>query len=149
MSRSKQFHDGRFRNTYGMRPMGGPSMKLMSEFFFGGKKRVPDSPLPVENPRAIWGTQPQTDLRVTWFGHSTLLFEMNGSRILTDPVFSDYAAPFPLPGRKRFHPVPAKISELPKLDAIIQSHDHYDHLSRSSWREIADLGVPVVTPLGV
>jgi L-ascorbate metabolism protein UlaG (beta-lactamase superfamily) len=88
-------------------------------------------------------------LRVTWFGHSTLLFEIDGAGILTDPVFSDYAAPFPIPGRRRFHPLPAKIEELPKLEAIIQSHDHYDHLSSWSWRRIARLGVPVITSLGV
>jgi L-ascorbate metabolism protein UlaG (beta-lactamase superfamily) len=127
----------------------GPSLALMREFFFGGKKRVPRLPLPVESPLAAWASPPSTGLRTTWFGHSTLLFEIGGARILTDPVFSDYAAPFPLPGRRRFHPVPAAIDELPKLDAIIQSHDHYDHLSRWSWRRIARLGVPVITSLGV
>jgi len=128
---------------------GGPSLALMREFFFGGKKRVPSSPLPVENPLSAWGSPPPSGLRVTWFGHSTLLFEIGGARILTDPVFSDYAAPFPLPGRRRFHPVPAKIEQLPRLDAIIQSHDHYDHLSRWSWRRISQLGAPVITSLGV
>ena len=148
---SKQFHNGRFRNTHPMRPMqSAPSPALLREFFFGGKKRVPQSRLPVESPLLPWQSRPSTGLRVTWLGHSTLLFEIDGARILTDPVFSDYAAPFALPGRKRFHPVPAKIEELPKLDAIIQSHDHYDHLSRSSWRKIARSGrVPVVTSLRV
>jgi L-ascorbate metabolism protein UlaG (beta-lactamase superfamily) len=127
----------------------GPSPALLREFFFGGGKRVPGAPLPVESPIGTWQSPPETGLRVTWFGHSTLLFEIDGVRILTDPVFSDYAAPFPLPGRKRFHPVPATIEELPKLDAIIQSHDHYDHLSRWSWRNIAGLHVPVITSLGV
>ncbi|HEX6576408.1 MAG TPA: MBL fold metallo-hydrolase [Gemmatimonadaceae bacterium] len=147
--KSKQFHNGRFRNTYPMRPIGGPSMKLFGEFFFGGKKRNPSRPLPVENPVDKWSSQPVSGLRVTTFGHSTVLIEIDGARILTDPVFSDYAAPFPLPGRKRFHPVPAQISSLPKIDAIIQSHDHYDHLSRWSWKKIAKLGIPVITSLGV
>jgi L-ascorbate metabolism protein UlaG (beta-lactamase superfamily) len=128
---------------------GGPSLSLLREFFFGGKKRVPASPLPVESPVSRWKSPPVSGLRVTWFGHSTLLFEIDGVRILTDPVFSNYAAPFPLPGRRRFHPVPAKIDELPQLDAIVQSHDHYDHLSRWSWRKIARLDVPVITSLGV
>ena len=133
-----------------MRPLNsGPSPALMREFFFGAKKRVPRSRIPVESPLVQWQSNPSSGLRVTWFGHSTLLFEIDGARILTDPVFSDYAAPFPLPGRKRFHPVPAKIDELPKLDAIIQSHDHYDHLSRSSWKRISRLRAPVVTSLGV
>lgn len=147
---SKQFHNGRFQNTRPLRPINsGPSPALLREFFLGGKKRVPRSVLPVESPLIEWQSNPSTGLRVTWFGHSTLLFEIDGARILTDPVFNDYAAPFPLPGRKRFHPVPAQIHELPRLDAIIQSHDHYDHLSRWSWRKIARLGAPVVTSLGV
>jgi L-ascorbate metabolism protein UlaG (beta-lactamase superfamily) len=128
---------------------GRPSLALLREFFLGGRKRVPASPLPVENPVSQWGSPPTSGLRVTWFGHSTLLFEIGGARVLTDPVFSDYAAPFPLPGRRRFHPVPAKIEQLPRLDAIIQSHDHYDHLSRWSWRKISKLRVPVITSLGV
>lgn len=147
---SKQFHNGRFRNTHPMKPMANaPSLSLLREFFFGAKKRIPRSPLPVESPLAEWLSEPSSGLRVTWFGHSTLLFEIDGVRILTDPVFSNYAAPFPLPGRGRFHPVPARIDELPKLDAIIQSHDHYDHLSRWSWRRLARMGVPVITSLGV
>ena len=79
---SKQFHNGRFHNTYPMRPMsGGPSLALMREFFFGGKKRVPSSPLPVENPLSAWGSPPPSGLRVTWFGHSTLLFEIGGGHL--------------------------------------------------------------------
>ena len=127
----------------------GPSLALLREFFFAGKTRVPKAPLPVENPLTAWRSLPLTGLRVTWMGHSTLFFEIDGAKILTDPVFSDYAAPVPLPGRKRFHPVPAKIEQLPKLDAIIQSHDQYDHLSRASWRQIASLRIPVITSLGV
>jgi L-ascorbate metabolism protein UlaG (beta-lactamase superfamily) len=121
----------------------------MGEFFFSGAKRVPRHPLPVENPLETWSNAPASGLRVTAIGHSTLMFEIDGARILTDPVFSDYAAPFALPGRKRFHPPPVEIARLPKIDAIIQSHDHYDHLSRKSWRQIAGLGIPAVTSLGV
>jgi L-ascorbate metabolism protein UlaG (beta-lactamase superfamily) len=147
---SKQFRDGRFYNTYPFRPgITGNSFALMREFFFGGKKRAPQSPLPVENPVPAWATEPATGLRVTWLGHSSLFVEIDGSRILTDPVFGDYAAPFPMPGRKRFHPVPAKLSEFPKIDVILQSHDHYDHLCVKTWKQIAKLRIPVVTSLGV
>jgi L-ascorbate metabolism protein UlaG (beta-lactamase superfamily) len=147
---SKQFRDGRFHNTYAFRPgITGNSFALMREFFFGGKKRTPSSPLPVENPVAAWSTEPATGLRVTWLGHSSLFVEIDGSRILTDPVFGDYAAPFPMPGRKRFHPVPARLSEFPKIDVILQSHDHYDHLCVKTWKEIAKRRIPVITSLGV
>ena len=147
---SKHFRDGRFHNTYPFRPgITGNSFALMREFFFGGKKRTPQSPLPVEYPVPAWATEPSTGLRVTWLGHSSLFVEIDGSRILTDPVFGDYAAPFPMPGRKRFHPVPAKLSEFPKIDVILQSHDHYDHLCVKTWKEIAKRRIPVITSLGV
>src|SRR5512146_3213421 len=101
---SKQFRDGKFHNTY---PLGATinanSLALMGDFFFGGRKRVPDVTLPVENPVPVWASPPVSGLRVTWLGHSSLFLEIDGANILTDPVFGDYAAPFPMPGRKRFH----------------------------------------------
>ncbi|HUQ18307.1 MAG TPA: MBL fold metallo-hydrolase [Gemmatimonadaceae bacterium] len=148
--KSKQFKNGRFANTSGRQPMmGGPSAKMMADFFFGGKKRNPRGPLPVENPVEVWKTPPQSGLRVTWMGHSTLLIEIDGVRILTDPVFGDYASPVSFAGRKRFHPPPVRIAELPPVDIVIQSHDHYDHLCKPSIRELAKMRVPFVTSLGV
>jgi L-ascorbate metabolism protein UlaG (beta-lactamase superfamily) len=147
---SKQFRDGKFHNTYPLGPtINANSLALMGDFFFGGKKRVPSATLPVENPVPVWASAPTTGLRVTWLGHSSLFLEIDGVRILTDPVFGDYAAPFPMPGRKRFHPVPAKLSEFPKIDVVLQSHDHYDHLCAGTWKQISWLGLPVITSLGV
>jgi L-ascorbate metabolism protein UlaG (beta-lactamase superfamily) len=148
---SKQFRDGRFRNTA---PVGaslkGSPLPLMGEFVFGGAARVPKAPLPVESPLPVWAKPVSSSgLRITWLGHSTLLLESDGVRVLTDPVFGDRASPVSFAGAKRFHPVPAAIAELPRLDAVLLSHDHYDHLCRSSMREIAKLRVPVVTSLGV
>lgn len=147
---SNQFKNGKFHNTYPFGPtLNRNSLALMGDFFFGAKKRVPNGPLPVENPIPIWNTPIESGLRVTWLGHSSLFLEIDGASILIDPMFGDYAAPFPMPGRKRFHPPPARLNEFPKIDIIIQSHDHYDHLSAETWKEIARLDVPVVTPLGV
>jgi len=149
---SPQFADGLFRNPSGAKPglQGDQTWKLMSEFFFGGKKRLPPGPIHVENPREIW-LQPHVEsgLRVTWLGHSTLLIEMDGARFLTDPVFGERASPFSFAGPKRFHDVPAKVSELPPLDAVLLSHDHHDHLCPESIVELSQLGVPIVTSLGV
>ncbi|HVD62389.1 MAG TPA: MBL fold metallo-hydrolase [Gemmatimonadaceae bacterium] len=148
--KSKQFVNGRFSNTTRRPPMmSRPSASMMADFFLGGKKRNPHGPLPVENPLETWRTPPASGLRVTWIGHSTLLFEIDGVRILTDPVFGDYASPVSFAGRKRFHPPPAKISELPPIDIVLQSHDHYDHLCKPSIRQLAKLRVPFVTSLGV
>jgi L-ascorbate metabolism protein UlaG (beta-lactamase superfamily) len=147
---SPQFHAGRFRNTGSMRPpMSGSSSSIMRELLFGGRKRIPRSPLPVESPLEVWSTTPETGLRVTWFGHSTVLIECDGVRILTDPVFGNHASPVSFIGRKRFHPVPATLAELPPLDAILLSHDHYDHMCRPTIRTLGQMKVPFVTSLGV
>lgn len=148
---SKQFHDGVFRNTSGLGPaQSGSLLKTTGEFFFGGAQRVPSAPLPVTDPLPVWATPAaKNELRVTWLGHSTLLLEADGVRVLTDPVFGDRASPVSFAGAKRFHQVPARIEQLPPLDAVLLSHDHYDHLCASSIRALAKLNVPIVTSLGV
>jgi L-ascorbate metabolism protein UlaG (beta-lactamase superfamily) len=147
---SKQFHAGKFRNTAMVQAgLKGNPLPVIGEFFFGGRSRVPKAVLPLESPLAGWRTPVSSGLRITWLGHSTLLLEADGVRVLTDPVFGERASPFSFAGAKRFHPVPATIAELPPLDAVLLSHDHYDHLCDASMREIAKLRVPVITSLGV
>ena len=148
---SRQFRGGRFHNTSNLGPelTGGSALPIFRDLLFGGRKRVPRKPLPVESPLAAWTTKPSSGLRVTWFGHSTMLLEIDGTTILTDPVFGKRASPFFFTGRTRFHPPPAKISELPRLHAVLLSHDHYDHLNTPSIRELARMRVPFVTSLGV
>jgi L-ascorbate metabolism protein UlaG (beta-lactamase superfamily) len=146
---SQQYRHGTFHNTSGAVPdLQGNRLSVLGEFVLG-RGRGPSAPLPVESPLASWSTPISSGLRVTWLGHSTLLLELDGRRVLTDPVFGERASPVSFAGAKRFHPVPARISELPKLDAVVLSHDHYDHLCASSMRELARLNVPVVTSLGV
>lgn len=147
---SKQFSEGKFQNPGGIGLTNSASASTLGEFFFGGRARVPHVPLPVASPLATWRKMPPKDgLRITWLGHSTLLLESDGIRVLTDPVFGKRASPVSFAGPKRFHAVPATIAELPKLDAVLLSHDHFDHLCEESIREIAALRVPVVTSLGV
>jgi L-ascorbate metabolism protein UlaG (beta-lactamase superfamily) len=148
---SRQFREGRFHNTTArVTPaVHGNPLPIMGEFFFGGRARVPHAPLPLESPLAAWTTPVESGLRITWLGHSTMLLESDGVRVLTDPVFGERASPLSFAGAKRFHPVPATIAQLPALDAVLLSHDHYDHLCAASMREIAKLRVPVITSLGV
>ena len=147
---SRQFRDGHFRNTSGARDgvQGGP-MKIFGELLFGGQERRPPAELPIERPHARWGQRPETGLRVTWLGHSTVVLELDGRRVLTDPVFAQRVSPVGFIGPRRFHPVPAELDELPPIDLVVLSHDHFDHLCRPTMRALARTGVPVVTALGV
>ena len=78
-----------------------------------------------------------------------MLIEIDGLRVLTDPVWGPRASPSRLAGPKRFQPVPVRLRELPPIDIVIVSHDHYDHLDYPTIKELAKIGVPFVTSLGV
>jgi len=121
----------------------------MRELLGAGVGRIPAGPLPLVNPIAQWAKRPESGLRVTWLGHSTLLIELDGVRVLTDPVWGNRASPLPFAGPKRFHPPPAPLAAVPPLDAVIVSHDHYDHLDRPTIRVLAKTRVPFITSLGV
>jgi L-ascorbate metabolism protein UlaG (beta-lactamase superfamily) len=101
------------------------------------------------SPLETWARPPETGLRATWLGHSTLLLEIDGARVLTDPVWGKRVSPARIIGPKRFQPVPVAIEQLPPLDAVLISHDHYDHLDVPTIRELARLDVPFYTSLGV
>ncbi|HMC55403.1 MAG TPA: MBL fold metallo-hydrolase [Gemmatimonadaceae bacterium] len=146
--------DGRvFRNTYpvsaGLKP--GVERPTIRDFVRPSEDRVPSTPLPLVNPIGLWGKRASSGLRVTWLGHSSLLLEIDGARFLMDPVWSERASPLRFAGPRRFHPPPAALSALPPLDAVILSHDHYDHLDRRTVRALARLqrGTPFITSLGV
>ena len=121
----------------------------ISEFLCGGTRRTPRGPLPSLDPRDTWSRKPATGLRATWLGHSTVLIEVDGLRVLTDPVWGPRASPSTLVGPKRFQPVPVALSAMPPIDLVVISHDHYDHLDYPTIRELALMGVPFVTSLGV
>jgi L-ascorbate metabolism protein UlaG (beta-lactamase superfamily) len=121
----------------------------MGEFFWGGQRRTPPAPLPSVSPLEAWTRPVETGLRATWLGHSTVLIEIDGVRVLTDPVWGERASPVTFAGPKRFQPVPVRVADLPPLDAVVLSHDHYDHLDYPTILELARLDVPFVTSLGV
>ena len=155
MTASPQFEQGRFVNRYpsGYRAPGEVDRPDLKGFLFGGENRTPPAPLPAADPRPDWAKPAnggsRVGLRVTWLGHSTTLIEIDGKRVLTDPVWGPRASPFSFLGPKRFQPVPVPIGALPELDAIVISHDHYDHLDYPSVRALAKLRVPIITSLGV
>ena len=141
-----------FRNVHPVIPgLRDPSvpMPTLTEFLCGGERREPERPLPLVNPLAFWRRAPHTGLRVTWLGHSTVSIEIEGVRILTDPVWGPRASPLHFAGPKRFHPVPVALREMPPVDLVIISHDHYDHLDYPTIRALAKSDIPFVTSLGV
>ena len=147
---SKQYREGTFRNTAQITArIEGGSLPIMREFLFGGRKRKPPGLIPVESPHHEWTREVGRGLRVTWLGHSTMLLEMDGARVITDPVFGDRLGPVSFAGPKRFHAPPTTVAQLPQLDAVLVSHDHYDHLCKATVIELAKRGVPFVTSLGV
>lgn len=142
----------RFRNVHpilrGLRDPNAP-MPTLSDFLCGRERGTPARPLPSLNPLEVWRRRPDSGLRVTWLGHSTTLIEIDGVRVLTDPVWGPRASPLALAGPKRFQPVPVALREMPPVDLVIISHDHYDHLDYPTIRALVKSNVPFVTSLGV
>jgi L-ascorbate metabolism protein UlaG (beta-lactamase superfamily) len=124
------------------------SMPGIRELLCGGERRIPAGPLPSMSPLEAWAKPPASGLRATWLGHSTVLIEIAGVRVLTDPVWGPRASPSRYAGPKRFQPVPVALRAVAP-DVVIVSHDHYDHLDYATIRELARLDVPFVTSLGV
>jgi L-ascorbate metabolism protein UlaG (beta-lactamase superfamily) len=125
------------------------------------EEKVPSSPLgPFRTEASVYGQEPASGLRVTWFGHSSTLVEIDGVRILIDPVWDLRASPLTWAGPKRFYAPTLALNRLPQLDAVLISHDHYDHLGAATVRAIGqlqpevrwitslDVG-PILTQLGV
>jgi len=152
MRASPQWAGEGFRNVHPVLPgLRDPRARMptIREFLCGGEHRVPAKPLPSLDPRVGWQRAPDSGLRATWLGHSTLLLEIGGLRVLTDPVWGPRASPSRYAGPKRFQPVPVPLREMPPIDLVVVSHDHYDHLDYPTIRALAKRDVPFVTSLGV
>ncbi len=83
------------------------------------------------------------------FGHSTMMIRLDNTLIMTDPVFSERASPVQWAGPKRFHSAPISIDELPNIDIVVISHDHYDHLDKSAVQALNSKVSQFITPLKV
>ena len=152
--RSPHFADGAFVNPGGTRtrPSGGFALELAKAFFDNEARvrRAPARPVPVHpTTYADLAELPASGLRLTWMGHSSVLAEIDGHRVLFDPVWGERCSPFDFAGPKRLHPVPLPLAALGPVDVVVISHDHYDHLDLPTIRALAGTDTVFAIPLGV
>ncbi|MFC9271252.1 MBL fold metallo-hydrolase [Streptomyces zhihengii] len=152
--RSPNFADGSFQNPVGARTRpSGASMTEFAKIYFekeARSRRAPTDRIPVHpTTLADLARPPASGLRLTWMGHSSVLAEIDGRRVLFDPVWGDRCSPFDFVGPKRLHPVPVPIATLGTVDVVVISHDHYDHLDLPTIKALAGTGTVFAVPLGV
>jgi L-ascorbate metabolism protein UlaG (beta-lactamase superfamily) len=131
---------------------GGLFFKVLLQFILNREERVPKVPIgPFSTNTSIYATPPASGLRVTWMGHSSTLVEIDGVRILLDPVWDQRASPVQWFGPRRFFAPPLALEDMPQIDVVLVSHDHFDHLGAGTVRRLAELqpGARWVTSLGV
>ncbi|WP_328779178.1 MBL fold metallo-hydrolase [Streptomyces canus] len=152
--RSPHFKDGVFQNPGGtarIRP-DGSAIDFAKGYFDSDarQQRAPQGRIPVHaTTLADLSKPPATGLRLTWMGHSSVLAEIDGRRVLFDPVWGERCSPFPFAGPKRLHPVPLPLAALGPVDVIVISHDHYDHLDMPTIKQLAGTDTVFAVPLGV
>jgi beta-lactamase family protein len=145
----------KFQNPVETR-VGGLSMlmKVLRLYKTNKEERVPRQALgPFRTNACVYERAPASGLRVTWMGHSSMLIEIDDLRVLVDPVWDERASAARWIGPKRFFGSPLSLAELPAIDAVLVSHDHYDHLGKQTIRKLAQLEAVSkarwVTSLGV
>lgn len=123
---------------------------ILREYINNKAENIPEIPLgPFKTDVAVYQNPPKSGSRITWVGHSSLLIEIDGIRILTDPVWSQRVSFSQSFGPKRFFQPPIALADLPEIDVVIVSHDHYDHLDKATIKFFAGKPIPFISPLGV
>jgi L-ascorbate metabolism protein UlaG (beta-lactamase superfamily) len=147
MAASPQWSDGVFTNP---QPLWNDALGSLNSLLNPSPGTSPTEPIPVmPGDRSRFASPPSTGLRITWLGHSTQLIEIDGVTVLSDPIFGGRASPFTWAGPEAWYPPPIPLAELPPLDAVLISHDHYDHLQVETIQALATLDTRFIVPLGV
>ena len=151
MIKSGNYSNGRFSNfepTNVMKP--GTVWNTSYQYMFGGHDdRTPPHPLPLALENQFASMPPSTGLRFIWLGHSSVYVELGGRRILIDPMLSERASFLSWAGPKRFQPAAHQARDLPHIDAVLISHDHYDHLDKATIVALAGKTATFHVPLKV
>ncbi|WP_282695916.1 MBL fold metallo-hydrolase [Streptomyces sp. CC208A] len=151
--RSPHFADGVFQNPEEARRSPSGSTADFARTFFEKEaraRRAPSGLIPVHPTTVADLARPAaTGLRITWLGHSSVLAEIDGVRILFDPVWGERCSPFSFVGPRRLHPAPAPLAALGPVDVVVISHDHYDHLDLPTIKALAGTDTLFAVPLGV
>jgi len=143
-----------FKNNYLQGDIGGSFIKWQWQRITQGLPKPPANnyQFPVVKPDAAWLAANKSETTVTWIGHATALVQTHGVNILTDPLWSERASPFSFIGPKRKVPVPIALADLPHIDVVVISHNHYDHLDRDTVLKLNQQagGAPLfLVPLGI
>ena len=151
-SKSKNYKAGKFENlsSTNMDMSFSETMSTLVEYLKGTPNSKPDFELPVEKVDSLTWEQNDSTNRLIWFGHSSFLVKLDGKNILIDPMLGEVPAPHPWLGGKRYaKELPIEIQKLPRIDAVLISHDHYDHLDYGSIQLLKDKVNHFMVPLGV
>ncbi len=151
-TQSSIYKQGKFHNHEPISLVGFSKLGGMLVRYFTDKsdEARPKQVIPVEKlSRQSLEALSDSKLHVIKLGHSSVLLKVYGEYWLLDPVFSNRASPFSFLGPKRFHQTPITIDELPAIDRVLISHNHYDHLDKSSVEKLADKTIEFLVPLGI
>jgi L-ascorbate metabolism protein UlaG (beta-lactamase superfamily) len=152
MQNSSQYNDGEFENPIDVPIMApGTTWKYIKKRLFTSRiDPEPTGELPVKPIQPDdWTQMDKEKLFFAWLGHSSILIAVDGKTVLVDPVFEKRASPFTWFGPKRFHPTPVTVEELPPIDVVVITHDHYDHLEEPSIRQLDSKTSLFLVPLGI
>ncbi len=147
MEASPQWSDGVFANPQELYNDVWTSLTSWTELSDAATPRAEVPTVPSDGSQ--FATPPASGLRVTWFGHSSSLIELDGARFLVDPIWGERSSPFTWVGPERWYPPPIALENLPDVDAVIISHDHYDHLDYPTMVRMRDWDTTFIAPIGV
>jgi L-ascorbate metabolism protein UlaG (beta-lactamase superfamily) len=151
IARSPNYRDGIFQNlseTHVQVEGRGSFFKLFWKFM--NKPANTKPPRPIPSVKTDLKNLPEGKPVLVWFGHSSYLIKINGKHILVDPVFSGYASPFKFKSAKNFDDSNVyAVEDMPKIDILLITHDHYDHLDYKTVLKLKEHSPFIITSLGV